>query len=184
MPHAARTGALSCALAVAIGLSGAPSAAQDGGAPFGAPQDVRLAEEIWRVLADRRVVGDEAFFTHPYAGTSRHGPVLQYSEGEIAVGDRTGTVIVKKNHRGEGLSVDDVLAEPRAHLDSLAVMFRRAQGYAPEAADWFFVKYMPDGSVATTPGGRPMAGQVPPCIECHRPAEGGDFVFTHDRFAR
>lgn len=152
--------------------------------PFGSPQQVAFAKTLWQAMDERGIVGDDAMQSHPYAGTSMHGPVIQYLSGEIGVGERTGTFILKRNYRGDDLSVEEVFEKPLRNFDSMGVMFRREAGYAPESADWFWVKYMPDGTVATTPEGVGMAGQVGACISCHEPAEGGDFVFSHDRYAR
>lgn len=150
---------------------------------FGSDQDVAFAAKIWDALAEQKLVGPGGIVTYPYKGTSLHGPVLQYLESEVSVDSQRGTVIAKRNHRGEGLTVEQVINEPTAHLDSLGVMFRREGGYDPAHGDWFWVKFMPDGTVATTPQGAKMAGQTKPCIACHTPAPGEDFVFSHDRFA-
>lgn len=44
----------------------------------------------------------------------------------------------------------------------------------------FWVKYLPDGSIARAPaslGGQKLSGSVKNCIECHRGATGDDYVF-------
>ncbi|SDY64872.1 cytochrome P460 family protein [Citreimonas salinaria] len=151
---------------------------------FGSAGDVRFARNLWQALSDAGIVGDDAIQTHPYAGSSKHGPVVQYIDGTVTVGDYSGTFITKRNYRGEDISVEEIFADPSSHFDSLGVMFRREEGYAPDSADWFWAKFMPDGTVATTPDGMSMAGQVAPCISCHQPADGEDFVWGHDRFSR
>ena len=53
----------------------------------------------------------------------------------------------------------------------------------PEHGDWFWVKYLPDGSVARTPadkGNKPIKGRFASCIECHASADGDDYVFAND----
>lgn len=161
-----------------------PALSQDQAPPFGGPEEVEFAEELWQALEERGIVGEHAIQTHPYAGTSMHGPVIQYISGNVGVGDRTGTFILKRNYRGEDLSVEETFTAPLENFDSMGIMFRREEGYAPDSQDWFWVKFMPDGAVASTPNGAKMAGKVGACIGCHEPAEGGDFVFSHDRFAQ
>lgn len=172
------------ALGLASALAVAPPVLGQEGPPFGGADEVRFAEDLWQALEEQGIVGENAIQTHPYGGTSMHGPVIQYLSGKVDIGDRTDTFILKRNYRGEDLSVEGTFKNPMRNFDSMGVMFRREAGYAPESQDWFWVKYMPDGTVATTPGGARMAGQVGACISCHQPAEGGDLVFSHDRFAR
>ncbi|MFC6489312.1 cytochrome P460 family protein [Nitratireductor sp. GCM10026969] len=161
-----------------------PALGQEQAPPFGGPDQVDFAEELWQALEERGIVGEDAIQTHPYAGTSMHGPVIQYLSGKVTVADHTGTFILKRNYRGEDLSVEETFRDPLQNFDSMGVMFRREEGYAPDSGNWFWVKFMPDGAVATTPDGANMAGRIAPCIGCHQPAEGGDFVFSHDRFAQ
>jgi len=94
---------------------------------------------------------------------------------------------VKTNFGGDGVSVDAVNANPGNYLASVTVMFKRA-GFDPDNNDWFWAKYLPDGSLDKNPKGMQLAGRVAKgntqagCIACHSAAPGGDLVFTHDRF--
>jgi hypothetical protein len=45
------------------------------------------------------------------------------------------------------------------------------KGYNPEAGDWFWGKYGPDGKVM-------VAGKVNGCIECHEDVKDNDWIFT------
>jgi hypothetical protein len=59
----------------------------------------------------------------------------------------------------------------------------KTNGYNPKAGDWYWVKYNPDGSVAsksTDAGDVMLSGRVNGCINCHGDADGGDFVFFND----
>ena len=63
-------------------------------------------------------------------------------------------------------------------------MMYKTKGYNPEAGDWYWVKYMPDGTVAAmdAPKGKmAIAGKAKGYIECHTGAEGNDFAFFNDR---
>jgi len=68
-------------------------------------------------------------------------------------------------------------------LENVTVMYR-AKGADPEAGNWYWMMYQPDGSLAKTSpeqGGREIAGRVQSCIECHRQAGGNDYLFLNDR---
>ena len=58
--------------------------------------------------------------------------------------------------RLEGVSVDEVLGARGDHLGSVTIMFRRSDEYAPDAGNWFWAKYLPDGSLDQTPDGLPL----------------------------
>ena len=60
---------------------------------------------------------------------------------------RRARVIVKANHRGEGVSLAGVFEEPKRFLTGYAVMALRERGYHPDHADWFWAVFNPDGSL-------------------------------------
>lgn len=155
--------------------------------PFGSPQDIAYAADLWQALTDARLAGSEAIQSKPYPGLRPHGAILQNLDARLTVDDRAGAVIVLRNFRGAGVSIDAVAQNPDRYLDTIAVMFLRT-GYDPENNDWFWARYRPDGTLDTDDRGRRLAGRVGDpeagCIACHSAAPGGDRVFTHDRFAR
>ncbi len=109
-----------------------------------------------------------------YPGQSPHGAFLKMYLNRKAAGNPTnpppGSIIIKENY------------SPDHKLMAVTVMYRVA-GYDPEHKDWYWVKYLPDGTVARTPpdkGSMPIAGRFPSCIECHASAEGGDYLFAND----
>lgn len=53
---------------------------------------------------------------------------------------------------------------------ALSVMYK-IKGYNPEAGDWFWVKYAPDGKVEAS-------GKVKGCIDCHSKKKDNDYIFT------
>ena len=57
-------------------------------------------------------------------------------------------------------------------LMAITVMYK-VKGYNPDAGDWFWVKYTPDGKAK--PYGRPKG-----CISCHGAADDNDFVMVHE----
>lgn len=167
-----------------LSLAAGAAQAQDKAMPFGAPEDVAYAERLWDLMAAERLAGPDMIRAFPYVGTDPHGMMLEtfYTLGTI--GAHTGDLIVKRNFGPEGVTADQVLADPAGHLGAYTVMFRRETGYDPENLDWFWARYNPDGSVAQNPMGMALAGRVARgmdegCIACHKGA-AGDMVFTSD----
>lgn len=69
---------------------------------------------------------------------------------------------------------------PEKSLQSIDVMYKSA-GYNPQAGDWFWAKYNPNGTVVIGPdGSTKLAGRNSSCIECHTRAGGGDYAFFND----
>ncbi len=73
-----------------------------------------------------------------------------------------GAIIVKENY------------SPGGELMAVTTMYKVA-GYNPEAADWHWVKFLPDGSVDN---GGMAQGKVPMCIACHAQQAANDYVLT------
>jgi hypothetical protein len=158
-------------------------------APFGDSASVAYSQKLWKAMVAANMAGTNAVVSKPYKGVHPHGAVLDTIEGDLKVGGHTGTVIVKRNYGGEGISAAKVANDPTKNLGAVTVMFRRAKGYDAENMDWFWVKYKPDGSLHTNPKGMKLAGRVAKgkpkgCIACHKAAPGSDMVYNHDRFAR
>ena len=84
----------------------------------------------------------------------------------------TGSVFVREEYDADGQT-----------LRNISVMYR-AKAADPENGNWYWMLYQPDGKLARTPaeqGNREIAGRVARCIECHRQAGDGDFVFVNDQ---
>lgn len=167
--------------AMALGLIVTTGSAQD--APFGNEADIGDADELWSVMEDMSLVGEGMIRSYPYEGIAPHGMMLETFYTTATVGGHTGDLLVKRNYGPEGVSVDEVLADPGKHLGAITVMFRREEGYDAENQNWFWAKYLPDGSLDKNPKGMELAGRVAKgadkgCIACH--AGAGDYVFTSD----
>ena len=168
-------------IALLAGTSGTASAQ-----PFGDADSIRYAADLWRALRVANLAGPDAMISKPYEGTHPHGAVLDTIEGTLELRGREGTFIVKRNYGGEGVSVEAVANDPNRWLKAVTVMYRREAGYDPENKDWFWAKYLPDGSLDKNPAGMSLAGRVAKgkpqgCIACHKGAPGGDMVFNNDR---
>ena len=116
--------------------------------------------------------------TFPYEGIAPHGMMLETFYTRATVGGHTGTLLVKRNYGPEGVTEDEVLREPGKHLGAITVMFKREAGYDADNQDWFWAKYLPDGSLDKNPKGMQLAGRVAKgkpkgCIACHSGAPGG-----------
>lgn len=150
---------------------------------FGTEHDAEYAALLWDLMETSKLAGPHAIQTYPYEGIAPHGMMLQtfYTTGTI--NGHTGDLIVKRNYGPEGVTEADVLMNPSKHLGAITVMFRREAGYDADNADWFWAKFLPDGSLDKNPGGMVLAGRVAKgadvgCIACHSAED--DYVFTSD----
>ena len=109
----------------------------------------------------KKLPGTKAF----YAGKEPHGALLTSYVNKIAYdaikGKKgmlpDGAIIVKENYSAD------------KKLGALTVMYK-VKGYNPQAGDWFWVKYLPDGKIAAE-------GKVGACINCHASAKANDYIF-------
>lgn len=171
-------------LIASAGFSGAVAQTMP---PFGSDDDAAYATQIWAAMQGQRLAGDDQINSFPYEGSDPHGMMLQTFYTRATIGGHTGDLIVKRNFGPEGVSADEVLADPAKHLAAVTVMFRREAGYDPETKDWFWAKYLPDGVLDKNPKGMRLAGKVAKgadvgCIACHTGADGEDFVFTSNAY--
>lgn len=172
------------AFAIVLAVGASTAAAQDMPMPFGTDADAEYARLLWDVMTAARLVGPDMIHHRPYEGTDPHGMMLETFYTKATINGHQGDLIVKRNYGPAGVSADAVQAAPEDHLGAYTVMFRREAGYDPDDKDWFWAKYLPDGSLDSTPEGMPMAGKIAKgmdegCIACHR-GGGEDLVFTSD----
>ena len=172
-----------------LALAGLTGAAIAQAAPFGDADSVRYAEQLWNGMKAKGLVGPNMIMSKAYTGQHPHGAVLDTIESTMTMGTHTGPVIVKRNYGGDGVSIENVGNDPHKYLGAVTVMYKREAGYDSDNKDWFWVKYMPDGSLAKNPKGMQLAGRVAKgmpagCIACHTAAPGGDMVYNNDRYAQ
>ena len=171
----------------AAAISAGAASAQD--MMFGTEDAISYAADLWTVMSEAGLAGEGAVRSFPYEGVAPHGMMLETFYSEATVGDHTGTLIVKRNYGPEGVTVEQVLADPGTHLGAVTVMFRREAGYDDDNGNWFWAKYLPDGSLDKNPKGMSLAGRVAKgmdmgCIACHSGAPGEDYVFTSDHITQ
>lgn len=167
------------ATALALGLAASPLAAQD----FGTEADAAYAAQIWDAMVAQGLAGDHMIMASPYDGTPPHGMMLETFYSTATIGDHTGDLVVKRNYGPEGVEAEAILSDPGKHLGAITVMYRREKGYDADNQDWFWVKFLPDGSLDKNAGGMMLAGRVAKgaevgCIACHSGAD--DYLFTTD----
>lgn len=172
-------------LALAGAIASPLSMANAQGMPFGNPDDVEYAQLLWDVMEASNLAGDNAISTTPYEGTDPHGMMLETFYAKGTINGWTGDLIVKRNYGPVGVTAEQVQMEPEKHLGAITVMFRREAGYDPETKDWFWAKFLPDGTLDKNGKGMALAGKVAKgadkgCIACHSAAGGDDYVYTSD----
>jgi len=100
-----------------------------------------------------------------YKGAEPHGALLT-----TYVNDTGIMGIKKKKPMPEGTIIAQEDYGSDKNLVALSVMYK-IKGFKPEASDWFWAKYAPDGKVLT-------AGRAAACITCHEKMKDNDYVFT------
>jgi len=154
-------------------------------APFGTPHDVGFAGQVWGAMLDANLAGPNAIHARPYEGTDPHGMMLETFYSKATIDGHTGDLIVKNNYGPAGVTEEQVQNEPGKHLAAITVMFRREAGYDSDNQDWFWAKFLPDGTLDKNGKGMALAGRVAKgldqgCIACHTAAGGDDYLFTTD----
>ncbi|WP_223385488.1 cytochrome P460 family protein [Oricola cellulosilytica] len=158
------------------------------GPPFGQAEDTDYAAKLWSVMEEMGlagVTGENVIRGFPYEGIEPHGFVLDTLYATATIDGHSGALVVKRNYGPEGVSVEEVQADAAGHLAALTVMFKREDGYDDENRNWFWAKYLPDGSLDKNPAGVELAGRVVKgnaeagCIACHASA-GDDMLYTTD----
>ena len=173
---------LATALTFGTGLAATTAGAQSM-PPFGSDEDQAYAALIWEAMGALNLTGDQMIRSAPYDGVNPHGKMLETFYTTATIGDHTGNLIVKRNFGPEGVTADQVLAEPEKHLGAITVMYQREDGYDADNQNWFWVKFLPDGSLDKNPKGMALAGMVAKgadvgCIACHSAED--DYIFTTD----
>jgi hypothetical protein len=82
---------------------------------------------------------------------------------------------------GSILVIEDYADDGKTR-NSISIMYR-VKGADPDHFDWYWMRYFPNGSLATADsdgGAKPIVGKVKSCIDCHEKAGGKDLVFTND----
>lgn len=143
------------------------------------PDIEKMAHELWNKMQSENYhvnwkmwPGKEACyegkephgaFLTTYVNTAAHEVIMQKKEKMPP-----GAIIIKENYM------------PDKNIASITVM-HKIEGFAPDAFDWFWVKFAPNGKVMTEEkDGKTitLAGKVAGCIECHGKQTSNDYIFT------
>ncbi|MCF8105125.1 MAG: cytochrome P460 family protein [Desulfohalobiaceae bacterium] len=127
------------------------------------------AEEVWEWVTESDPYQGWGYWPEHdgmYPGQSPHGAYLKLYANSIALkalreGKQMppGSMIMKANY-----------GKDKETLMALTPMYK-VEGYNPEAGNWFWAKYKPDGEVEAS-------GKVEGCIDCHRAQKDNDWIFT------
>jgi|SRR6516162_2922216 hypothetical protein len=108
-------------------------------------------------------------------GEEPHGAFTRTYLNKIAADDfeklPLGSILVTENYDKDKKTLKDI-----------TVMYR-SKGADPQHNDWYWLKYLPNGSIARTSekeGKKPIAGKVASCIDCHSKAAGKDLAYSND----
>lgn len=139
--------------------------------PFGGKQDVAFAKRLWSYMKAADLVGEARINVRPFKGNEPQGAPPLVLDTTDRVQKKTGRLIVRSNHmgEGEGADIDTVHAEPNRFIAAYTVMFKKPTSYDPENNEWFWAKYKPDGPLDANPKGMDQG-----CIACHRSIGGAD----------
>ena len=153
--------------------------------PFGQPEDTAYAAKLWAAMGEANFTGANAIRSNLYEGTDPHGMMLETFYAKTTIDGHTGDLVIKNNYGPAGVEASAVQADRAKHLGAVTVMFKRESGYDADNKDWFWAKYLPNGSLDKNPKGMELAGKVAKgaevgCIACHTGAPGDDYIFTSD----
>ena len=175
-------------VALLLLLAGSSISTQAQAPVFGTDTDRGEAAQLWQQMLAMNLVGDSLIPTDLYKGVQPHGLILENLVAEATLDDHTGVLIVKRNYGPSGVDMSVVEADRVAALKAVTIMFNREEGYDPDNQNWFYAKYLPDGTLDKNPKDIELAGRVAKgggpngtdagCIACHRAAPGGDFLFV------
>lgn len=142
------------------------------------PTPAEFQQSFWKHIAvtspyrrwEQWPIGGE----EPHSADEPHGPWVKTYANSAAV---------KKPSRLEygSILVNEEYDEDKTTLKAVSVMYC-VKGTDPAHYDWYWMKFSPDGKVLKAPagqGGKPLAGKVQSCINCHQKARA-DLVFSND----
>lgn len=120
------------------------------------------AYNTWdKITSDRPLEGVE----------NPHGTTSKTYANKVAADDSkslpNGSVLVREDY------------DANRKRQSISVLYR-VKDYDKDHGNWYWIKYLENGTVARGADDKPIAGKVGSCIECHGKAGGKDFVFSND----
>ncbi|MFH2011477.1 MAG: cytochrome P460 family protein [Pseudomonadota bacterium] len=98
-------------------------------------------------------------------GRAPHGPFHKVYINDLALNSAQPPVQYGSIQVKESYGMDK-------KLKAITVMYK-VKGYNPDAGDWFWVKYSPDGKADAF-------GKLKGCVGCHGARAANDFIFVHE----
>ena len=126
------------------------------------------AEALWRYISETSPYTSWGFWPDHQGvqpGRAPHGPLHKVYVNDRGLSSarppvQYGTIAVKENY-GKDME-----------LKAITVMYK-SHGFNPDAGDWYWVKYSPEGKAG--PSGKPAG-----CVGCHGTRAKNDFVLVHE----
>ncbi|MEN8375039.1 MAG: cytochrome P460 family protein [Gemmatimonadota bacterium] len=134
------------------------------------------AEAVWAYMQES-AYADWALWPgtgEQYQGGEPHGALLTTYMNDVAAEALeagaaelpAGAFVVKENFMPDGT------------LGAVTTMYKTGNNYNPDHNNWWFAKFMPDGTPDQTPDGMAMAGRLGGCQNCHGAAAENDYILT------
>lgn len=140
-------------------------------AAFARVRDKAIDGKNWTTMSTSYRASEHGMFLQVYADAAAAPSYRLY---EMGARMPEGATLLKRSFR--------VGADGKAEAFRIFIMTRERTGYAPDAHDWRFAVFQPDGTLIGETGGRGDAN-VRFCIECHRAAQAQDYLlFVPPRF--
>jgi hypothetical protein len=133
-------------------------------AAFARVRDKAIDGKNWTTMSTNYRASEHGMFLQVYADAAAAPSYRLYEKGARMT---EGATLLKRSFR--------VGADGKAEAFRVFLMTREKPGYAPEANDWRFAVFQPDGTLIGETGGRGDAN-VRFCIECHRAAHAQDYL--------
>lgn len=132
----------------------------------GASPEQQIAAKLWDQVQGHASWGHFEGKVGIQPGDGSHGKYIETQINAVAAADQDvlppGSILIKSNYRRSN----------QTKPDSFVVMERRT-GFDPRHYDWFYATFSPSGKVI-------QAGAEDSCVNCHRAAGDGDYVFYND----
>ena len=133
---------------------------------LGSTEDEAMGDNLWEAVQGYQSWSSPEGWEGFQESASIHGDYVKIYLNSVMAQDPAnppaGSIVVKEGF-GE---------EEKSSLRAITVM-QRVEGYGADAGGWFYSRYSPTGSM--THSGTPGM-----CTECHKKADGGDFLFFND----
>ncbi len=133
-------------------------------AAFARVRDKAIDGKAWTAMSKGYRASEHGMFLQVYADAAAAPSYRQYEKGARMP---EGATLLKRSFR--------VRADGEAEAFRIFIMTRERPGYAPEANDWRFAVFQPDGSLIGETGGRGDAN-VRFCVACHHAAHAQDYL--------